>query len=90
MPEKYHWLYLHFGKWSRKLGVEATEDSCFVNDRSWVCRSDKSLQETDMTEGFFKELGKEQEALSLHNDSQSKIDLANNPAYHDRTKHIDV
>ena len=43
-----------------------------------------------MTEGFFKELGKKQEALSLHNDSQSKIDLANNPAYHDRTKHIDV
>ena len=27
---------------------------------------------------------------SLHSDSQSDIDLVNNPVYHDRTKHIDV
>jgi len=37
-----------------------------------------------------KELEKEQEALSLHSNSQSAIDLANNPVYHDRMKHIDV
>ena len=43
-----------------------------------------------MTEEFLKELKKEQEALSLHNDSKIAIDLANNLVYHDRTNHIDV
>ena len=37
-----------------------------------------------------KELEKEQETLSLHRDSQSEIDLANNLIYHDRTKRIDM
>ena len=36
------------------------------------------------------ELRKEQEAPSLHSDSQSAIDLANNLVYHKRTKHIFV
>ena len=39
---------------------------------------------------FIKELGKEQVTSSLHSDSLSTIDLANNPVYHDRTKHIDM
>ena len=39
---------------------------------------------------FMKELGKEQLTSSLHIDSQSAINIANNPVYHDRTKHIDV
>jgi len=39
---------------------------------------------------FMKELGKEQVTPSLNSDSQSPIDLANNPVYHDRTKHIIV
>jgi len=39
---------------------------------------------------FLKELGKEQEALLLHSDNQSIIDLANNPIYHDWIKHIDM
>jgi len=30
------------------------------------------------------------EAPSLHSDSQSAIDLANNLVYYDRTKHIDM
>ena len=37
-----------------------------------------------------KELKKELEVPSLHNDKQSAIDLINNLVYHDRTKHIDV
>ena len=37
-----------------------------------------------------KELEKKQEIPSLHIDSQSAIDLANNLVYHNRTKHIDV
>jgi len=39
---------------------------------------------------FMKKLDKEQVTPSLHNDRQSTIHLANNPIYHDRTKHIDV
>jgi len=37
-----------------------------------------------------KELGKEHISPSLHSDSQSAIDLVNNPVYCDRTKYIDV
>ena len=37
-----------------------------------------------------KEFGKEQVTLSLYSNNQSAINLANNPVYHDRTKHIDV
>jgi len=50
----------------------------------------KACKELIWLKDFSKELGKEQEALSLHSDSQSAIDLANDPVYHDRTKHIDV
>jgi len=39
---------------------------------------------------FLKELEKEQKALSLNSDIQSVINLANNPIYHDKTKHFDV
>ena len=39
---------------------------------------------------FMKELGKEQVTPLLHSDNQSAINLANNPIYHDRTKHIGV
>jgi len=39
---------------------------------------------------FLKELRKKQEALSLHSESQSVIDLANNLVYHDKIKNIDV
>ena len=37
-----------------------------------------------------KKLDKEQVISSLHSDSQSAINLANNSVYHDRTKHIVV
>ena len=33
---------------------------------------------------FMKKLGKESVILSLHNDSQSVVDFANNLVYHDR------
>ena len=49
----------------------------------------KTCKELIWLKDFLKELGKNQEAPSLHSDSQSTIDLANN-IYHDRTKHIDV
>ena len=39
---------------------------------------------------FMKELGKEQMTPSLYTDSQSAIDLVNNPVYDDRTMHIDI
>ena len=44
-----------------------------------------------MTEVFvMKEHGKEQVSPSLHIDTQSAINLANNSVYHDRTKYIDM
>ena len=37
-----------------------------------------------------KKLGKEQVTPSLYSNNQNAINLANNPVYHDRTKHIDL
>jgi len=48
------------------------------------------LQGADIFKNFLKELGKGHGAPSLHSDSESAIDFANNPVYHDRTKYIDV
>ena len=54
----------------------------------------KACKELIWPKDFLKELRKEKEAPSLHNDIQSAIDLVtnpvyhNNPVYHDRTKHI--
>ena len=39
---------------------------------------------------FLQELGSKQESFILYCDNQSAIHLAKNPAYHSRTKHIDV
>ena len=59
--------------------------------RGRVCYSNRSLQGADMAERLFlKEIGKEHEAPSLHTNSQSAIDIANNPIYHVRAKHIDA
>ena len=43
-----------------------------------------------MAEGFLKELGKVHVRPPLYSGSQSTIDFANNPVYHDSTKHIHV
>ena len=37
-----------------------------------------------------KELGKKNQMDTLYSDSQSAIFLANNPAFHSRTKHIQI
>ena len=39
---------------------------------------------------FMEELGKKQENSRLYSDSQSAIHLANNIAFHSRTKHIQL
>ena len=39
---------------------------------------------------FLEELGIKQDKYVLHCDSQNVIHLAKNPAYHSKTKHIDV
>jgi len=39
---------------------------------------------------FMKNIDKEQVTPSPHSDSQSAINLATNPVYHDKTMHIDV
>jgi hypothetical protein len=41
-------------------------------------------------QGFLDELGRKNEKGILHSDSQSAIFLAKNPAYHSRTKHIQL
>jgi hypothetical protein len=41
-------------------------------------------------QGFLDELGKKTEKGVLHSDSQSAIFLAKNPAFHSRTKHIQL
>jgi len=61
----------------------------FTTETEYVAAT-KSCKELIWLKFFMKELSKEQVTLSLHNDSHNSIDLANNPVYHNRTKHIDV
>jgi len=41
-----------------------------------------------MAEEFYEIAWQEQISPSLHNNSQSIIDLVNSPVYHDKTKHM--
>ena len=82
--------YVHFGKWSGEMGVETAKDSHLVYDRGRIYCSDRSLQGADMVEGFYERAWQEAGTPSLHNNSHSVVDLANNSVYHDKTKYIDV
>jgi ATP-binding cassette subfamily B (MDR/TAP) protein 1 len=50
----------------------------------------ESAKEIVWLQSFLKELGKMNEKGTLYSDSQSAIFLAKNPAFHSRTKHIQI
>ncbi|KAL2234657.1 UNVERIFIED_CONTAM: Retrovirus-related Pol polyprotein from transposon TNT 1-94 [Sesamum indicum] len=50
----------------------------------------KAAKELIWLQHFLGELGKPQADVILHSDSQSAIHLAKNPAFHSRTKHIEI
>ncbi len=50
----------------------------------------ESSKEMVWLQNFLRELGKEQKNGILYSDSQSAIFLAHNPAFHSRTKHIEL
>ena len=55
----------------------------------YITASDAS-KEAIWLKGLLDEIGRTQEKVNVLCDSQSAIHLATNPAYHSRTKHIDV
>ena len=50
----------------------------------------ESTKEIVWLQSFLKELGKINENSTLYSDSQSTIFIANNPAFHFKTKHIQI
>ena len=50
----------------------------------------ESTKEIVWLQSFLKELGKINENSTLYSDSQSAIFIANNPAFHFKTKHIQI
>jgi len=50
----------------------------------------EASKEMIWVQGFLEELGQRCEKGALHSDSQSAIFLAKNPAFHSRTKHIEL
>ncbi|CAA0807701.1 Pentatricopeptide repeat-containing protein -chloroplastic [Striga hermonthica] len=50
----------------------------------------EAAKELVWLQNFLNELGRPQEDVALYSDSQSAIHLAKNPAFHSRTKHIEV
>ena len=50
----------------------------------------EASREMIWVQGFLEELGQRCEKGALHSDSQSAIFLAKNPAFHSRTKHIEL
>eukprot|EP00253_Pinus_taeda_P008986 PITA_08986 len=49
-----------------------------------------AIKEAIWLKGLLDEIGRTQEKVNVLCDSQSAIHLATNPAYHSKTKHIDV
>eukprot|EP00253_Pinus_taeda_P025645 PITA_25645 len=60
-----------------------------TTEAEYIAASDAS-KEAIWLKGLIDEIGKTQEKVNVLCDSQSSIHLATNPAYHSRTKHIDV
>eukprot|EP00253_Pinus_taeda_P021000 PITA_21000 len=60
-----------------------------TTETEYIAASDAS-KETIWLKGLLDEIGRKQEKVDVLCDSQSAIHLATNPAYHGRTKHIDV
>eukprot|EP00253_Pinus_taeda_P020951 PITA_20951 len=60
-----------------------------TTEAEYIVASDAS-KEAIWLKGLLDEIGRTQEKVILLCDSQSAIHLATNPAYHSRTKHIDV
>eukprot|EP00253_Pinus_taeda_P026692 PITA_26692 len=60
-----------------------------TTEAEYIATSDAS-KEAIWLKGLLDEIGRTQEKVNVLCDSQSAIHLATNPAYHSRTKHIDV
>eukprot|EP00253_Pinus_taeda_P009242 PITA_09242 len=60
-----------------------------TTEAEYIAASDAS-KEAIWLKGLLDEIGRKQEKVDVLCDSQSDIHLATNPAYHSRTKHIDV
>ena len=60
-----------------------------TTEAEYIATSD-SYKEEIWLKGLLDEIGRTQEKVNVFCDSQSAIHLATNPAYHSKTKHIDV
>ena len=60
-----------------------------TNKAEYIVASDACKEEISL-KGLLDEIGRMQEKVNVFCDSQSAIHLATNPAYHSKTKHIDV
>eukprot|EP00253_Pinus_taeda_P035824 PITA_35824 len=60
-----------------------------TTEAKYIAASD-AIKEAIWLKGLLDEIGRKQEKVNVLCDSQSAIHLATNPAYHSRTKHIDV
>lgn len=60
-----------------------------TTEAEYIAASD-SCKEAIWLKGLLDEIGRMQEKVNVFCDSQSAIHLATNPAYHSKTKHIDV
>ena len=60
-----------------------------TTEAEYIAASD-ACKEAIWLKGLLDEIGRTQEKVNVFCDSQSAIHLATNPAYHSKTKHIDV
>jgi hypothetical protein len=63
---------------------------CWASNLYKIVAVTEAGKEMVWLQSFLDELGKKNEKGVLHGDSQSAIFLAKNPAYHSRTKHIQL
>jgi hypothetical protein len=82
---------IYSGRYCYVLDLKVIENCSPFHYRGGECGHDRSWKGDGLaTRGFLDELGKKNEKGVLHSDSQSAIFLAKNPAYHSRTKHIQL
>lgn len=72
------------------MDVKASKHCCFIYYEAEYIVVSHACKDTIWLKGLLGEFGRMHDKVKLFCDSQSVIHLAENPAYHSKTKHIPI
>ena len=89
--EKFHYrLLVYICRCNSILGVKATKIVALSTTEAQHIAATKACKQMFWMQRFLREIGIKNDKYVLYCDSQSSIHLAKNPAFHSKTKHIDL